>query len=50
MPCSAVTGENLVKGLDWVVDDVAGRLYYSTVAESDRTAGSSIAPIPVTFS
>ncbi|KIY45167.1 GTP-binding protein [Fistulina hepatica ATCC 64428] len=29
-PCSAVTGENLVSGLDWVVDDVAGRLYYSS--------------------
>ncbi|PPQ68367.1 hypothetical protein CVT26_005930 [Gymnopilus dilepis] len=29
-PCSAVTGENLVSGLDWVVNDVAGRLYYST--------------------
>lgn len=24
-PCSAVTGENLVEGLDWVVNDVAGR-------------------------
>ncbi|TRM68616.1 GTP-binding protein [Schizophyllum amplum] len=32
-PCSAVTGENLVQGLDWVVDDVAGRLYYGTVVE-----------------
>ncbi|PPQ81096.1 LOW QUALITY PROTEIN: hypothetical protein CVT25_014559 [Psilocybe cyanescens] len=29
-PCSAVTGANLVSGLDWVVSDVAGRLYYST--------------------
>ncbi|KAJ4471999.1 ADP-ribosylation factor family-domain-containing protein [Lentinula aciculospora] len=28
--CSAVTGENLVDGLDWVVDDVAKRLYYSS--------------------
>lgn len=33
LPCSAVTGENLIEGLDWVVDDVAGRLYYSTVVE-----------------
>ncbi|OCH84599.1 GTP-binding protein [Obba rivulosa] len=31
LPCSAVTGENLIEGLDWVVDDVAGRLYYSAV-------------------
>ncbi|OCB90218.1 GTP-binding protein [Sanghuangporus baumii] len=28
--CSAMTGENLVEGLDWVVGDVAQRLYYST--------------------
>jgi ADP-ribosylation factor-like protein 2 len=31
MSCSAVTGYNLVEGLDWVVSDVAGRLYYSTL-------------------
>ncbi|CAG8667260.1 10293_t:CDS:2 [Acaulospora colombiana] len=30
--CSAITGENLFVGLDWAVTDVAGRLYYSTVA------------------
>jgi ADP-ribosylation factor-like protein 2 len=30
MPCSAVTGANLVEGLDWIVSDVAKRLYYST--------------------
>ena len=35
-PCSAVTGENLVSGLDWVVNDVAGRLYYSTVADASQ--------------
>jgi len=29
-PCSAVTGENLVAGLDWVVGDVANRIYYSS--------------------
>ncbi|KAG6885492.1 ADP-ribosylation factor-like protein 2 [Termitomyces sp. T159_Od127] len=29
--CSAVTGANLVEGLDWVVGDVATRLYYSFV-------------------
>ncbi|EJD54151.1 GTP-binding protein [Auricularia subglabra TFB-10046 SS5] len=27
-PCSAVTGQNLVEGLNWVVDEVAHRLYY----------------------
>lgn len=32
LPCSAMTGENLVQGLDWVVNDIAGRIYYSTVS------------------
>ncbi|KAF8629584.1 hypothetical protein AX15_003332 [Amanita polypyramis BW_CC] len=37
-PCSALTGKNLVQGLNWVVDDVATRLYYSTAtAESHST-------------
>ncbi|PPQ63960.1 hypothetical protein CVT24_009083 [Panaeolus cyanescens] len=36
-PCSAVTGENLVSGLDWIVNDVANRLYYSTtITPSNR--------------
>ncbi|KZO94929.1 ARF/SAR superfamily [Calocera viscosa TUFC12733] len=30
LPCSAVTGENLVEGFDWIVDDIASRLYYSS--------------------
>lgn len=25
--CSAVTGENLLEGMDWVVDDIASRIY-----------------------
>ncbi|KIM84027.1 hypothetical protein PILCRDRAFT_6871 [Piloderma croceum F 1598] len=28
--CSAVTGDHLLEGLDWVVDDIASRLYYSS--------------------
>jgi ADP-ribosylation factor-like protein 2 len=28
--CSAMSGENLLEGLDWVVTDVAKRLYYSS--------------------
>ncbi|KXN84213.1 ADP-ribosylation factor-like protein 2 [Leucoagaricus sp. SymC.cos] len=32
LSCSAVTGENLISGLDWVVNDVAGRLYYSSIS------------------
>jgi hypothetical protein len=35
--CSAVTGANLVSGLDWVVNDVAGRLYYSTVTDLSQS-------------
>lgn len=27
LPCSAVTGENLLRGMDWVVNDVASRIY-----------------------
>ncbi|KIP05810.1 hypothetical protein PHLGIDRAFT_107759 [Phlebiopsis gigantea 11061_1 CR5-6] len=30
LPCSAVTGENLVEGLNWIVGDVANRIYYSS--------------------
>ncbi|XP_034935827.1 ADP-ribosylation factor-like protein 2 isoform X2 [Chelonus insularis] len=26
--CSAVTAENLVKGIDWIVDDIAARIFY----------------------
>ncbi|KAJ7229098.1 GTP-binding protein [Mycena pura] len=39
--CSAVTGENLVTGLGWVVGDVAGRLYYSAAASPNAS------PVPV---
>jgi len=38
--CSAVTGDNLVKGLDWVVDDIASRLYYSTTTITDRPSSA----------
>ncbi|GJJ07758.1 ADP-ribosylation factor-like protein 2 [Clathrus columnatus] len=34
LPCSAMTGSNLIEGLDWVVRDIAGRIYYSTVGNS----------------
>jgi len=26
-PCSAVTGEGLVKGIDWIVDDISNRIF-----------------------
>lgn len=35
--CSAVTGHNLLEGLNWVVGEVASRLYYSTL-----TGGTSL--------
>ncbi|KAL1914484.1 uncharacterized protein VTP21DRAFT_8867 [Calcarisporiella thermophila] len=25
--CSAITGENILKGMDWLIDDVASRIY-----------------------
>ncbi len=33
IPCSAITGYNLLEGLNWVVGEVASRLYYSTFTE-----------------
>ncbi|KAF7313408.1 GTP-binding protein [Mycena chlorophos] len=36
--CSAVTGENLVEGLDWVVGDVGDRLYYAASASTPAPA------------
>jgi len=27
IPCSAVTGENLINGMEWVVADVAARIF-----------------------
>ncbi|KAJ2809503.1 ADP-ribosylation factor-like protein 2 [Coemansia guatemalensis] len=29
-PCSAVTGDNLLKGLQWLVDDIASHIYMFT--------------------
>lgn len=27
VPCSAVTGENLLVGIDWILDDIAARIF-----------------------
>ncbi|KAF8794313.1 ADP-ribosylation factor-like protein 2 like protein [Argiope bruennichi] len=27
IPCSAVTGENLLLGIDWILDDIAARIF-----------------------
>ncbi|KAF9242946.1 GTP-binding protein [Melanogaster broomeanus] len=43
-PSSAVTGQNLVAGLDWIVEDVAHRLYYSSTT-SGQADYSQIAVI-----
>lgn len=32
LSCSAVLGTNLVEGLDWVVNEVAGRLYFGSTS------------------
>ncbi|KAJ2922506.1 hypothetical protein H1R20_g14581, partial [Candolleomyces eurysporus] len=42
-PCSAVTGENLVSGLDWVVNDAANRLYYSSTVVNTPTSSDPTA-------
>lgn len=34
MSCSAVTGYNILEGINWVVEDVAGRLYYGATSGS----------------
>ena len=28
--CSAVTGENLLLGIDWIIDDIASRIFSMT--------------------
>ncbi|KIO20999.1 hypothetical protein M407DRAFT_245629 [Tulasnella calospora MUT 4182] len=42
LSCSAVLGTNLVEGLDWVVNEVAGRIYFgSTSVASSAPQGTS---------
>ncbi|KZV68924.1 ARF/SAR superfamily [Peniophora sp. CONT] len=41
--CSAVSGKNLVEGLDWIVNNVASRLYYSTVSGPGAVASGPVA-------
>lgn len=44
LPCSAITGQNLVEGLDWVVGEVASRLYYSSTDAATETWKSDGGP------
>ena len=46
LPCSAMTGQNLVEGLDWVVGEVAGRLYYSSTDAATGNWKSDRGPQP----
>ncbi|KAI0299754.1 GTP-binding protein [Multifurca ochricompacta] len=42
--CSAVTGNNLLEGLNWVVSEVASRLYHSTLTDGATVPVSSEKP------
>ncbi|RSH81286.1 uncharacterized protein EHS24_008728 [Apiotrichum porosum] len=52
VPCSAISGVGLDEGLDWVVGEVAGRLYWSgrkteaAVVASSDVEQSAVAPAP----
>lgn len=38
LPCSAVTGTNVQEGLDWVVKNVADRIYYGLTPSEDAVS------------
>ena len=42
--CSAVTGHNLLEGLNWMVGEVASRLYYGTLTDSASLPSSEESP------
>ncbi|KAG8923708.1 ADP-ribosylation factor-like protein 2 [Tulasnella sp. 418] len=48
LSCSAVTGHNLLEGIDWTVKEVAERLYYSTATTKPNTdpTGNSVEAHP----
>jgi hypothetical protein len=46
--CSAVTGYNLLEGLNWVVGEVASRLYYSTFTEGTTVTVPPVLKTPPT--
>ncbi|KAG8860584.1 ADP-ribosylation factor-like protein 2 [Tulasnella sp. 330] len=41
LSCSAVLGTNVVVGVDWVVSEVAGRLYYGSLDAVSASASTS---------
>jgi len=42
LSCSAILGTNLLKGLDWVVGEVASRLYYNCSDTGDQAPNKSV--------
>jgi hypothetical protein len=44
LSCSAVTGQNIVEGIDWVVNDIANRLYYSSTTSTELVSSTPIPP------
>lgn len=44
MPCSAVTGYNILEGINWAVEDVAGRLYYGATSGAPLTLAEPFPP------
>ena len=45
-PCSAVTGQGLDEGMDWVVAQVAQRLYWSGLQHETSTLSESTSVKP----
>ena len=43
-PCSAMTGTGLDVGLDWMVKEVAGRLYWSGLAPTTISSSDALDP------
>ncbi|TFY65971.1 hypothetical protein EVG20_g5118 [Dentipellis fragilis] len=47
--CSAVTGKNLLQGLDWVVNNVASRIYYSTTGAGHEASNGDQTALTPTY-
>ncbi|KAK4685732.1 ADP-ribosylation factor-like protein 2, partial [Tremellales sp. Uapishka_1] len=46
-PCSAYTGSGLDEGMDWVVKEVAGRLYWSGLSGPNTVVESRMSPAEI---
>jgi len=47
--CSAVTGYNLLEGLNWVVGEVASRLYYSSFTDGATVSVPKMPPTSASY-